>query len=377
MVVTECLRGRVIWGILGRDDLAMTISDLDPPTRSGMAPPTERAQMTDLFDGHCHVASDRFVPKAFIRAMADNVAAKMAASGVGNRAHRLLDLYASRLQDHTADRLITDMDRSGVRQVLLLLPDFTFVFRDGGLTIGEMIEQHAQIIARHRARVHVLCGVDPRWGADGVALFERAVGELGFSGLKVYPPCGFSPSDRILYPFYEICRQRRLPVLVHTGPTSPALTFATAHPGEIDRAAFDFPDINFILGHGGVNQVQAAAEMCAYRPNVYLDFSGFPAIIEPGGFAAGLRRLFDLGINHKIIFGTDWPVFSMAATYPQLVQMVCAGDGPLAGVSGPHQRWLLGDNMRRLLTAASGGPAGEHGGPTREAASHAAGGSSS
>ncbi|WP_437626752.1 amidohydrolase family protein [Sorangium sp. So ce1151] len=318
-----------------------------------------------LFDGHCHVASDRFIPKTFVRAVIENIKVKMAASGLQDPGTRLLDYYFAQIQDHLADRLIADMDRAGVAQALLLLPDFTYCFKEGGLTIAEMIEEHAQIIARHRARVHVLCGVDPRWGADGLALFERAVTELGFSGLKVYPPCGFSPSDRMLYPFYEICRQRRLPVLVHSGPTSPALPFGTAHPSEIDRAACDFADVNFILGHGGVNQVQAAVEMCAYRPNVYLDFSGFPAIIDAAGPLSGLRRLFGLGLNHKIIFGTDWPVFGMMSRYPQLVSMICSDDGPLAEVSEPHRRWLLGDNVRRLLGSAArdAGAHGETGSP--------------
>ncbi|HEU4727124.1 MAG TPA: amidohydrolase family protein [Kofleriaceae bacterium] len=345
----------------------------DPPrgAPAGSELAADRAR-TAVFDGHCHVASDRFVPRPFIDAMIGNITARLAASGVDGHAHRLLDVYLSRLQDHTADRLIADMDRAAVQQVLLLVPDFSFVF-PGGLTIAEMIDEHAKIIARHRARVHVLCGVDPRWGADGLALFERAVGELGFSGLKVYPPCGFSPSDRTLYPYYEICRQRGLPVLVHTGPTSPALTFTTAHPGEIDRVAFDFPEVSFILGHGGVNHVQAAVEMCAYRPNVYLDFSGFPAIIEPGGPGAGLRRLFDLGINHKIIFGTDWPVFGMATTYPQLVRMIVAEDGPLAAVSEAQRRWLLGDNVRRLIPPALSGAVREPGPAGRQAARSAAG----
>src|SRR5690606_26723281 len=97
------------------------------------------------------------------------------------------------------------------------------------------------ICERHPGRFYVFAGVDPRWGLDGIRLFERGVGEYGFHGLKLYPPCGYSPSDPRLYSLYEICASRGLPVLTHVGGTSPALAFDTSDPILLDQAARSFP----------------------------------------------------------------------------------------------------------------------------------------
>src|ERR1051326_6062280 len=86
--------------------------------------------------------------------------------------------------------------------------------------------------------------VDPRRGKEGVELFEKVVSEWGFRGLKVYSPCGFSPSDKRMFPYYEICSQRRLPVLTHVGPSSASLSFKRSNPLGVDDAALNFPKVN-------------------------------------------------------------------------------------------------------------------------------------
>ncbi|WP_175021357.1 hypothetical protein [Burkholderia aenigmatica] len=48
-----------------------------------------------------------------------------------------------------------------------------------------------------------------------------------------------------------------------------------SHPDLLERAAFDLPDVYFILARGTVHHVDACARQCAYRPNVYLDTSTF------------------------------------------------------------------------------------------------------
>ena len=210
---------------------------------------TGRVYAVHVLDAHCHVASTRFIPPAFFEGLCRNVAVRLAANGAKRSIGELMDMYAKSSQDHDADGLIGEMDSAGIHQAVLLLPDFTWVMKSE-LTIAEMWARHHEIQTRHAGRFFVFGGVDPRWGADGIALFEKGVREYGFRGLKLYPPCGYSPSDRSLYPYYEICRERGLPVLMHVGPTSPTLDFSFGHPGLVDAAARDFPEVNFILEIG-------------------------------------------------------------------------------------------------------------------------------
>ncbi|WKB53473.1 amidohydrolase family protein [Eleftheria terrae] len=301
-----------------------------------------------VIDAHCHLASTRFIPTAFFEGLCGNVAARLAATGVRRSVAELLEMYRRQNQDHEGDQLVAEMDSAGIAQAVLLLPDFTYVMTSE-LDIAEMHRQHAAVLQRHRGRFFVFAGVDPRWGSDGLALFETGIRQHGFKGLKLYPPCGYSPSDRLLYPYYELCRQHRLPVLLHIGPTSPALDFGWSHPDLLDEAARDFPDVNFILAHGAVHHVDACSSLCAYRPNVHLDISAFIASTHPQGWQGALAELFRKGINHKILFGTDWPVFRYSGGHRKVMELFLGPAGPLAGVSAPQRSWLMSANIRRLL----------------------------
>ena len=309
---------------------------------------SEKIYQDEIIDAHCHIASTQFVPRAFFEGLCSNIAAKMAVTGAKKSIGDLLDMYVGQSQDHQGDTLVKEMTSAGIARAVLLLPDFSYVM-ESELTISEMFDRHHAIRERHPGRFFVLCGVDPRWGDDGIALFEKGIQGYGFDGLKLYPPCGYSPSDRLLYPFYEICRQRRLPVLVHIGPTSPTLEFSYSRPELLDRAALDFPDVNFILAHGAVHYVDECSALCGYRANVYLDTSAFLGSQHPDGWQAGLAELFRRNINHKILFGTDWPVFRYSGGHKKVMDSFLSGEGPLSKVSPIQQGWLMAKNIRRLL----------------------------
>jgi predicted TIM-barrel fold metal-dependent hydrolase len=193
---------------------------------------------------------------------------------------------------------------------------------------------------RHPGRFEVFGGIDPRWGKDGLALFERSIVEFGFRGLKLYPPCGYSPSDPALFPFYEICSHYGLPVLVHIGPTSPALSFDTSYPFLVDAAACRFPDVNFILAHGSVSFTEECAMLCRFRPNIYLDISAYQIVEGWDSLANAVKRTVKQGINYKILFGTDWPVYRLQGTQRTFVEAVAGENGGLWDLDD-QDRWLI------------------------------------
>jgi len=297
-----------------------------------------------IIDGHCHVASTEFIPRSFIEGMIDNALGALSAQGIRAERRKLFDLYLAKMQDPYCDELAAEMAAAGIDKAVLLLPDLTYALRDTKLTIAEMFDRHREIMTRRPSTFLVFAGVDPRWGEDGVRLFERAVTEYGFHGLKLYPPCGYSPSDRCLYPFYEICAAQRLPVLTHIGATSPVLGFELARPILIDQATRDFPTVNFILAHGSTAYEEECAMLCAFRPNLYLDVSAFEA--RP---ADNLRSLFARGITHKIIFGTDWPLFRLQGDQRSFVEILLAEQGPLVGLRPRELDRFFRGTLEQLL----------------------------
>ncbi|NBE79820.1 amidohydrolase family protein [Micromonospora rubida] len=303
-----------------------------------------------ILDGHCHVASTDFVPRAFIEDVVDSMRRRLAAVGRAPAREALVDSYLAQHQDHDADRLVAEMDAAGVARAVLLVPDFGMVMA-GRLDLAAMARRHHEIRQRHPGRFWVYLGADPRRGERGAREFADLADRYAVDGLKLYPPCGYSPSDPALYPYYEECRARRMPVFVHIGPTAHSLSFPFAHPLLIDRAARDFPDLVFVLGHGGVSHVDVTAYLALHRRNVYLDTGGFAGTPD-GDWPARLNRLFRLGLNHKIIFGTDWPLNQLSGGMRRLLDRVVHGPEVFAGVPHGDRALLLGENLLRVLPPA-------------------------
>jgi predicted TIM-barrel fold metal-dependent hydrolase len=310
---------------------------------------TEAAAPADIIDAHCHIASHDHTPRSFVDGVLANIAASLSAQGIRVTYRKLVSLYEQKMQDPLCDALVAEMAESGVSKSVLLAADFTYALNDCALTVEESFERHRAVLLRHPGKFEVVGGVDPRWGADGLALFERSLTEFGFRGLKVYPPCGFSPSDPALFPFYELCAAHGVPVVIHIGPTSPALAFDTSNPFLVDEAARRFPGLNFILAHGSISFTEECAMMCGFRPNVHLDISAFQGALLAGGPAEAVRAVVSRGINHKILFGTDWPVFRLRGTQRSFVELVTAEDGPLSGLNDAARSLVLRKNAERLF----------------------------
>ncbi|QKM46777.1 hypothetical protein B7760_00778 [Burkholderia glumae] len=101
-----------------------------------------------IVDSHCHIASTRFIPTAFLDGLCANVHARLAANGIRKSRAELLAAYLDQNQDHHGDALVADMTSGGIDQAVVLLPDFTYVMKTD-LTIAEMYAEHRAILARH------------------------------------------------------------------------------------------------------------------------------------------------------------------------------------------------------------------------------------
>jgi uncharacterized protein len=304
-----------------------------------------------IVDCHCHIASIDHIPRSFIDSSISNVIASLSAQGLAMPPKKLSEMYDKKMQDPLCDALVEEMTQAGIEKSILLIADFTYALKDCNLTIEEAYHKHREVLTRHPGKFEVFGGVDPRWGKDGLDLFERSLAEFHFRGLKLYPPCGFDPSSPALFPYYELCRTYGVPVLIHIGPTAPILDFTWARPFLIDEASRRFPSVNFILAHGAVSFTEECVMLCRFRPNIYLDVSGFQSTLgwDPGCNA--IRHITSLGINHKILFGTDWPVFRLQGAQQGFVDAVAGPDAPLFELSEKDQNLILSENIERIAFA--------------------------
>lgn len=299
-----------------------------------------------LIDGHCHVASDRFIPEAFVKDVAFNLANKLSALGSLTQGEFVMSMVKKQHQDHNADELISEMDKAGIEATVLLAPDFEY-FDATSMPVMALAKAHQRIKQRHPKRFKVLIGVDPRRGEPGIIDFESAVRDYQLDGLKLYPPCGYYPDDRSLYGYYEICAKYDLPVLSHTGPTAGSMSFRHSQPVRIVKAAAEFSNVNFILAHGGVVNVEESIQLCKQYRNIYMDIGGFTGFVGSKGWVEHLNWLFSQGCNHKIIFGTDWPIFKMSGGLEHVVNEFI--DKVLINLKDKERDLITYGNISRIL----------------------------
>src|SRR5437773_2758306 len=80
-----------------------------------------------------------------------------------------------------------------------------------------------------------------------------------------------------------------------------SLSFKRSSPLGVDDAALNFPQVNFILGHAGVTLYRQAALMAQYRPNIYLDLSGFQGELYQGQFKKILKHHLSRKVVRKLL----------------------------------------------------------------------------
>jgi uncharacterized protein len=234
--------------------------------------------------------------------------------------------------DPDGSRIIEDQDFCGTDVSVILPLDWGFMKyfdqkcpewrEDQGYTQDDINRFSCENAKKYPGRVYSFAGVDPR-RRNAVKIFEKAVTEYGAIGLKIYPPTGFTPDDRICYPLYQKCIELDVPLLTHTGYTfCPALESWPAHPQYVEKVAVDFPDLTIIMAHSGIQTFASNAwwEDCMgiarSKFNVYLDTAAWNEKVS--GLTGDIPKLlnmlriqFDIVGAHRVMFGTDLPGFTL------------------------------------------------------------------
>jgi predicted TIM-barrel fold metal-dependent hydrolase len=263
------------------------------------------------------------------------------------------------LADGSLERLLQDMDEAGIDKTVILPLDRGFLYPEGGFTFRDHNDLAGRYLKEAPDRIIAFAGVDPRRGPSGVEELKRCVEEMGFTGLKLWTVAGFAPDDIAYYPLYETAAELGVNVLVHTGMGPSDTYLGPCQPVRVDRMAVDFREINFIMAHAGNPWVDEALTVALKNPNVYLDLSAWQptALLFPFGLAQLLSRakLMHMGVS-KVLFGSDWPLFSEICPQKAWVNTIrdLSHPAPLQAIGLPalteeDKERILGRNAQRAL----------------------------
>ncbi|MCI8464573.1 MAG: amidohydrolase [Lachnospiraceae bacterium] len=152
-----------------------------------------------------------------------------------------------------------------------------------------------QMSKAHPGRIFGMSSVNPHfYPEDYDRETIRCVKELGFVGIKITPPGhAISPCSKDGFHVFELARELKVPVMVHTGMGVPF-----ADPIQVEPCAENFPDVTIVIAHAGANfYTHQAISVARRHENVF---------IEPSG--AGIESTYDilktLGPS-RVMFSSD------------------------------------------------------------------------
>jgi len=195
------------------------------------------------------------------------------------------------------------------------------------------LELIAEACAAYPGRLDAFARIHPWYGEQSLALLERAIGELGFKGLKLHPVSTIAhPSGEDTLRLIRRAAEHSAPTLFHCGDEPLTTPLAIAHAAEA------CPEATIILGHmGGYFHSDEAIDVAERFPNVVLETSAMP---YPAKIRAAVERLGP----DRILYASDGPACSPLLEVEKV---------RLAGLDPAAERLVLGGNAERILAAVS------------------------
>lgn len=178
-------------------------------------------------------------------------------------------------------------------------------------------EYVADYVRGDPARLFGFASVNPH-DDDAPEQLEYAVRELGLCGLKLAPIYqNFYPDRKRYFPLYAKADELRIPIMWHQGTSFVSEGYLDAsRPALLDPIARAFPNLRMIVAHLGHPWHGECVALVRKHPNLYADLSALGT--RPWQFYNAMMNVMEYGIPHKVLFGTDFPFFTMQQTVDSL-----------------------------------------------------------
>ncbi len=236
-----------------------------------------------------------------------------------------------------AQEIIAAMDRQGVDKSVI----FGFPWKNSQ-TFMKHNDYVLEAVARYPRRLIGLCCLDP-FSRDAVTEALRCL-EGGLSGIGELAFYQSGIDDEALdklTPLMQICRDKDLPVLIHTNePIGHMYPGKTPHTlKQIYDLIKKFPENVIVLAHWGGGIFFFALlkkEVKANLGNVYFDTAASPFLYAPEIY----RYAKDIVGLDKILFGSDFPLINPARYFQEL---------DMSGLSKAEIESICGLNAAQLF----------------------------
>ncbi len=207
----------------------------------------------------------------------------------------------------------------------------------------------------------ILCGTfDPRQEAQGLEELRQMARDYPVQGIKLYTAewrdgsRGWSLADEWAYKHLEVCQELGIKnIHIHKGPTIYPLDKDAFDVHDVDHAATDFPELNFIVEHVGLPRLDDFCWIAQQESNVYAGLAVAIAFIHsrPRYFAEILANLLYWLGPEKLLFGSDYALWSPKWLVEKFINFELPVDVQEeygVELSMETKRKVLGENAARL-----------------------------
>ncbi|NMH97104.1 amidohydrolase family protein [Pseudonocardia acidicola] len=202
---------------------------------------------------------------------------------------------------------------------------------------------------------------DPRHGHAGLDKLKEDAERYDLKGVKLYTAewedgsRGWQLTDREAYKYLEKCQELGIKnIHVHKGPTIWPLDKDGFEVTDVDHAATDFTDLNFIVEHVGLPRIEDFCFMAVQEPNVYAGLSvviGGLMHARPKFFAKVMGELLFWVGEDKMTFGSDYGIWEPKWQVEGLVDWQMPDDEQYADyprLTTAGKKKILGLNAAKL-----------------------------
>jgi predicted TIM-barrel fold metal-dependent hydrolase len=264
------------------------------------------------------------------------------------------------LRQWTVDEIDQMVYRQSDTDMLVAMPlPLTDLFRDG----LSPWEECAELARRNPDRTVFWGSVNPLEGRRALDLMERQVGEFGAKAFKFYNvrydygrPFPWRMDDpQVAFPVFEKAQELGVNLIgVHKGVPLGPQPIESTQTWDMDGAAANFPDLNFVIFHVGLPFIDEVCWQLIRHPNLYASIAATINFIvrAPRQFAEVLGKLLWWCGEDKIIYGSEAPIWqpqwALEAFWNfQLPQDLVEGYG-YPQLTEQAKRKILGENLLRL-----------------------------
>jgi predicted TIM-barrel fold metal-dependent hydrolase len=218
-------------------------------------------------------------------------------------------LFGSRFAEtQTIPNLIDEMDANRVEQAVILPIALGLPFGDR-LTEKWMAAIETSGLCN---RLHAGMSVHPR---DGDRIEKmRGFAAAGARVLKLHPTVQrFFPDDPDMMEVFAVAEELGLVIFFHGGRAGiePESSHPFAMPRHYEGALANFPNLQFVLGHGGARDGVAMLELAVRYENAWLGIHGQSV--------THLDEMIRRTGGERLLFGTDWPFYHLASSLAKVL----------------------------------------------------------